>query len=55
MGLAISRNRDELENIRDPHGMQYAKLESYLIALCMIHRIFLFGFWRPENVFSAGN
>jgi len=24
------------------------------IALCMIRRIFLFGFWRPENVFSAG-
>ena len=40
--------------IRRPCGMQYAKLERYSIALCMIRRIFLFGFWRPENVFSAG-
>jgi hypothetical protein len=52
--IGDSRNRDEPENIRDPCGMQYAKLERYSIALCMIRRIFLFGFWRPENVFSAG-
>ena len=28
--------------------MQYAKLEDYSIALCMIRRIFLFGFGDPK-------